>query len=80
MVELLVHYHAYMILTKRLCHQKTWVSIVQPSGHITICVDPQSYKPISGSINNLRTSKFMPRIQMKDTLTRFFNLGAQLRF
>ncbi len=80
MVELLVHYHACMIITNRLCHLKTWVSLAQPSGHITISVDPPSCKPISGSIDNFKTSKCMPPIQMKDTLTRFFNLGAQLRF
>jgi len=30
------------------------VSILQPSDHITICVDPQSYKPINGSTNNVK--------------------------
>ncbi len=80
MAELLVHYHACMILINKSYHQKTWVSIAQPNVHFTICVDPQNYKPISGSIDNLKTSKCMPPIQMKDSLTRLFNLGVQLRF
>jgi hypothetical protein len=46
------------------------VSIVQANGHITICVPPQSYKPISDSINNLSTSKCMHPIQMMDTLKK----------
>ncbi len=44
------------------------VSIIQANGHVTICVDPQSYRPINGSIDNLITSKCMHPIQMKDTL------------
>jgi hypothetical protein len=56
------------------------VSILQPSGHITICVDPQSYKPINGSTNNLKTSICMHPMQMKDTLRKNFNLEIQLRF
>jgi hypothetical protein len=43
-------------------------------------VDPQSYKPINGSTNNLKTSKCMHPIQMKDTLRKNFNLEIQLRF
>jgi hypothetical protein len=72
-VELLVHYHACMIFFNRSCHQKTWVSVAKPNGRFTIYVDPQSCKPIS---DNLKTSKCMPPIQVKDTLTRIFNLGV----
>jgi hypothetical protein len=56
------------------------VLVVQASGHITICVPPQSCRPINGSIDNLRTSKYMHPIQMMGTLRKFFNLGAHLRF
>jgi hypothetical protein len=56
------------------------VSVVQPSDQLIIYVDTQSYRPINGSIDNLRTSKCMHPIQMKDTLRKFFNLGVQLRF
>jgi hypothetical protein len=56
------------------------VLMAQANGHITICVPPQSYKPTSGSIDNLSTSKCMHPIQMMDTLRKFFNLGVQLRF
>jgi hypothetical protein len=56
------------------------VLVAQTSGHITICVPPQSCWPISGSIDNLKTSKCMHLIQMMDTLKQFFILGTHLRF
>jgi hypothetical protein len=56
------------------------VLVTQPSDHITICVDPQNCRPINGSIDNLKTSKYMHPIQMKDALRKFFNLEVQLRF
>jgi hypothetical protein len=40
------------------------VSVAQANGDITICVPLQSYKPINGSIDNLKTSKCMHPIQM----------------
>jgi hypothetical protein len=54
--------------------------MAQASGHIIICVAPQSCRPISGLINNLKTSKCMHPIQMTDTLRKFFDLGVQLGF
>jgi hypothetical protein len=56
------------------------VLVAQASGYITICLPPQGCRPISGSIDNLKTSKCMRPIQMMDTLRKFFNLGAHLRF
>jgi hypothetical protein len=56
------------------------VLVAQASGHITICVPPQSCKPIIGSIDNLKTSKCMHPIQVMDTLKKFFDLGAQLGY
>jgi hypothetical protein len=56
------------------------VSIAQPNDQLIIFVDTQSYKPISGSIDNLKTSKCMQPIQMKDTLRKSFNLEVQLGF
>ncbi len=38
------------------------VSIAQPNDQLIILVDTQSYKPISGSIDNLKTSKCMQPI------------------
>jgi hypothetical protein len=55
------------------------VLIIQPNGHITICVDPQNFRPISGSIDNLRTSKWMPPIQIKDTLAKKIQFGSSIR-
>jgi hypothetical protein len=55
------------------------VSVVQPNDQLIISVDTQSHKPINGSMDNLRTSKCMHPIPMKDTLRQFFNLGVQLR-
>jgi hypothetical protein len=56
------------------------VSIAQPRDQVIIFVVTQSCKPISGSMDNLKTSKAMHPIQMKDTLRKSFNLEIQLRF
>jgi hypothetical protein len=47
------------------------VSIVQASGHITICVPPHNHKLINCSTNDLKTLKCMHPIQMMDTLQKF---------
>jgi len=43
------------------------VLVVQASGQITICVPPQSCRPINGLVDKLRTSKCMHPNQMMDT-------------
>jgi len=52
------------------------ILVVQPNDQLIISMDTQNYKFISGSIHNLKTSKCMDPIQMKDTLRRFFNLES----
>jgi hypothetical protein len=56
------------------------VLVVQANDQLIIYVDTQSCKPISGSIDNLKTLKCMHPIQMKDTLRKSFNLEVQLGF
>jgi hypothetical protein len=56
------------------------VLVVQPNDQLILSMDTQSCRPIIGSFDNLRVSKCMHPIQMKDTLKKFFNSGIQLGF
>jgi hypothetical protein len=56
------------------------VLVIQPNDQLIISMDTQSCRPIIGSIDNLKVSKCMHPIQMKDTLKQLFNLGIQLGF
>jgi hypothetical protein len=56
------------------------VLVIQPNDQLIIFMDTQSCRLIISLIDNLRVSKCIHPIQMKDALRKFFNLGIELGF